>query len=74
MPDGHSAADYAETLKGRGLPVKRRWRYLMVGVPTEDRGIELGKELEAEVPAGAQVGLRGDPESVTLPGFVWLGL
>ena len=74
MPDGHSAGDFADQLRGRGLPVKRRWRYLMVGVATEEAAIELGKDLEAEVPDGAKVGLRGDPDSVPLPGFVWLGL
>jgi hypothetical protein len=74
MPDFGSAESFAETLKKRGLPVKRRWRYVMVGVPTEEEGIQLGEQLEGEVPEGAKVGLRGDPDSVPLPGFIWLGL
>jgi hypothetical protein len=74
MPDAGGAGALAEKLSGRGLPVKRRWRYLMVGAATEEQGIELGKQLEGEVPEDATVGLRADPNKVSMPGFIWLGL
>jgi hypothetical protein len=60
----------AEKLRGEGLPVKRRFRYLLVGAATEDDAIELGKRLESEVPEGSHVGVRGNPGEMPLPSFV----
>jgi hypothetical protein len=65
--DGH---DLAAKLRGEGLPVKRRFRYLLVGANTEDSAIELGKRLEGEVPGDAHVGVRGNPDDMPLPSFV----
>jgi hypothetical protein len=65
--DGHSVA---ERLRGEGLPVKRRFRYLLVGAPTEDEAVELGKRLESEMPEGSHVGVRGNPDDMPLPSFV----
>ncbi len=70
--DRASANDFAATLGERGLPIKRRWRHVLVGVPTEERAIELGTELEAEAPEGAAVGVRGNPSDITAPGFLVL--
>jgi hypothetical protein len=70
--DFGSAKDYAAKLSERKLPVKRRWRYVIVGVPTEERAIELGTELEGEAPEGSAVGIRGNPNDVGLPGFLYL--
>jgi hypothetical protein len=53
--------------------VKRRWRYVMVGVGTEEEAIGLGEKLEPEAPQGSSVAVRGNPNDVPLPGFVWLG-
>ena len=74
MPDAGSAGTFAENLRKRGLPVKRRWRYVLVGATTEEQGIDLGKELEGEVPEGAKVGLRGNPNTINMPGFIYLGM
>ncbi|MFL5906670.1 MAG: hypothetical protein ACJ75Z_03635 [Solirubrobacterales bacterium] len=60
----------AEKLRNEGLPVKRRFRYLLVGAPTEDDAVELGKRLESEVPEGSHVGVRGNPDDMPLPSFV----
>jgi len=68
-----SAREVEQTLERRGLPVKRRWRYVFVGVPTEDEAIELGKELEANVPPGTDVGVRANPSDVKDPAFILLG-
>jgi hypothetical protein len=73
LADRDSARDYATKLEQRGLPVKRRWRHIIVGVPTEDDAIELGKELEGEAPAGAEIGVRANPSDVTDPAFILLG-
>ena len=70
LPHIRDTHELAEKLRGEGLPVKRRFRYLLVGAPTEDEAIELGKRLESEVPDGAHVGVRGNPDDMPLPSFV----
>lgn len=65
--DTHKLADQ---LRDESLPVKRRFRYLLVGADTEDDAIELGKRLEGEVPEGSHVGVRGNPDDMPLPAFV----
>jgi hypothetical protein len=70
MPHVRGTHDFAEQLRLEGLPVKRRFRYLLVGATTEDDATELGLRLEDEVPEGARVGVRGNPEDMPLPTFV----
>jgi hypothetical protein len=65
--DGHALA---QKLRGEDLPVKRHFRYLLVGANTEDDAIELGKRLESEVPESSRVGVRGNPKDMPLPSFV----
>jgi hypothetical protein len=50
--------------------VKRRFTHLLVGAPSEDDAVELGKRLEGEVPEGSTVGVRGNPDDMPLPSFV----
>ncbi len=71
--DQRSARDVEHKLERRDLPVKRRWRYVYVGVATEDDAIALGKELEGEVPPGTEVGVRANPSDVKDPAFILLG-
>jgi hypothetical protein len=70
MPHVRGTHDLAEQLRLEGLHVKRRFRYLLVGATTEDDAAELGKRLEDEVPEGARVGVRGNPDDMPLPAFV----
>jgi hypothetical protein len=70
MPHVRGTHDLAQRLRLEGLPVKRRFRYLLVGATTEDDATELGKRLEEEVPEGARVGVRGNPDDMPLPTFV----
>jgi len=72
-PDLRTTIDFAKTLEERGLPVKRRWHYLLVGTTTEENAIALGKELEGEVPEGGAVGVRANPDDLPNPTFVQLG-
>jgi len=65
--DGHALA---EKLRGEGLPVKRHFRYLLVGAPSEDKAVEIGERLEGETPEGARIGIRGNPDDMPLPAFV----
>jgi hypothetical protein len=73
MADHGSARDFAHKLERRDLPVKQRWRYVLIGVATEDDAIALGKELEGEAPAGAEIGVRANPSDVKDPAFILLG-
>jgi hypothetical protein len=73
LPSVRSTRDLADELVGRGLPVKRRFKYLIVGAPTEEEAMEVGRSLEGNVPDGSHVSVRGTPEGLTSPGFVLLG-
>jgi hypothetical protein len=70
MPHVRGTNDFAEQLRLEGLPVKQHFRYLLVGATTEDDATELGTRLEDEVPEGARVGVRGNPDDMPLPAFV----
>lgn len=73
LPHIRDTLGVAEQLQLEGLPVKRRFRYLLVGATSEDDATELGKRLEEEVPEGARIGVRGNPDDMPLPAFVNLG-
>lgn len=73
VPSLRETISLANKLHDEGLPVKRRFRYLLIGTDTEDDAAELGKRLEGEVPDDAHVGIRGNPEDMPLPQFVQLG-
>lgn len=70
LPHIKDSFDVAEKLRGEGLPVKRHFRYLLVGAPSEGEAVELGKRLEGEVPEGSHIGVRGNPDDMPLPSFV----
>jgi hypothetical protein len=70
LPHIRDTHQLAEQLRLEGLPVKRRFRYLLVGAPTEDDAVVLGLRLEGEVAEGASVGVRGNPDDMPLPTFV----
>ncbi len=72
MPNVGSTRELAAKLDGEALPVKRRFKYLLVGAPTEEKAVEIGERLQGEVPEGAHVGIRATPEGLTSPAFVLL--
>jgi len=45
----------AHRLEDEGLPIVRRWKYLLVGASDEDAANALAERLRAEAPAGATV-------------------
>jgi hypothetical protein len=70
LPHIRDTHELASKLREEGLPVKRRFTHLLVGAPSEDDAVELGKRLEGEVPEGSTVGVRGNPDDMPLPSFV----
>ena len=48
-------AAFADRLEAEGLPVVRRWTYLLVGAVNADEARALGERLTAEAPEGARV-------------------
>lgn len=73
LPALASTRELAGELIGQGLPVKRRFKYLLVGTDSEEAAIELGKGLEGKVPDGSHVGIRANPAGTPAPAFVMLG-
>lgn len=58
--DSHGdARRFAARLEGEGLPVVRRWKYLVVGAADEDAAKALAARLREEVPAGGEVQVEG---------------
>jgi hypothetical protein len=70
LPHVRDTHALAERLRAEGLPVKRRFTHLLVGAASEDDAVELGQRLEGEAPAGARIGVRGNPDDMPLPAFV----
>jgi hypothetical protein len=77
LPDHGSTHELAERLRGEGLRVSRRWRYLVVPVPSREDGEKLAERIRAEAPADARVSVEGTYGSVMadypLSGFALFG-
>jgi hypothetical protein len=58
LPDHQSTKDLAERLEREGLKPLRRWRYLVIPVPSEDDGNELAERIRAEAPPDAGVAVE----------------
>jgi hypothetical protein len=65
LPGRGAAAALADVLAGEGLDVTRRWRYVVAGVPTEERAQELVERLQAELPEEADIRVEVDLSDVT---------
>ena len=59
LPSLHDAHRFADTLRGEGLPVVHRWKFLLVGVTDEDSGKELAERIRSEAPPGSRVAFEG---------------
>jgi len=56
------AVSFAEQLESEGIsPIVRRWKYILIGTPTEEAARELASRLEGQAPAGATV--RAEPSA-----------
>jgi hypothetical protein len=66
------AVEVAGRLEAEGLPVARRWRYVVAGALTEERAEELGERLRGELPNDADVSVEANLSDVRVPAFQFL--
>jgi hypothetical protein len=65
--------DLARRLHAEGLQVERRWKYLLVGAPTEERAEELSEKVRALAPSSASIEVIVNPDDLPNPIFVAIG-
>jgi hypothetical protein len=73
LPGVRETNELAERLRAEGLPARRRWSYLLVGAPTEERAAELGKRIESVAPEGTEVHVE-PAGGVQHPVFTFIGV
>jgi hypothetical protein len=59
LPHHHPTKELADRLEHEGLKVSRRWRHLVIPVPSEDDGQELAERIRQEAPPDAQIAVAG---------------
>ncbi|HET7745274.1 MAG TPA: hypothetical protein VFK76_11085 [Gaiellaceae bacterium] len=64
LPGRGAAAALVDELRAEGLAPHRRWRYVTVGVLTEERAQELAERLQARLPEDADVRIEVDLSDV----------
>jgi hypothetical protein len=72
MPSRSEAETVEGQLRGEGLSVHRRWRYVTVDVTTEGHANELASRLRDTAPAEAEVSVEANPDDIPTPVFVML--
>jgi hypothetical protein len=62
LPAHRDAVALAQRLESEGVPVTRRWRYLLIGAQSRDDAAVLAERLQAEAPAGARLQIQAGGE------------
>lgn len=70
LPSLKDTIEFARKLEDEGLEVRRRWKYLLVGAPSEEGAAELGERIRAEAPEGTE--MHVGPGGVPRPVWVFL--
>jgi hypothetical protein len=73
LPHRSDAVDLADRLRDEGHAIHRRWRYVTIDVPTEERATEFAKRLRDELPDDAEVSVEANAGDLPDPVFVLLG-
>jgi hypothetical protein len=55
LPSHRETVQFADRLEQEGIPVLRRWTFLLVGAPNEDHAQALAQRIESEAPHGSKV-------------------
>jgi hypothetical protein len=72
LPGLRETLELAQRLEEEGLDVRRRWRHVLIGTPTEREAAELAKRVSSESPQGAEVQVE-PAGGVPHPVFVFIG-
>jgi hypothetical protein len=64
LPSHHEAVALADKLGAEGIPVTRRWTYLLVGAEDQDQAKALAERLRGEAPAGTRFHVEAGGEMV----------
>jgi hypothetical protein len=72
LPGREAAGELAHRLAAEGLDAERRWRYVVTGVPTQERAEELVDRLRTELPPDADVSVEVNLSDVRVPAFQFL--
>jgi hypothetical protein len=67
LPRREDALELAERLERDGVPVSRRWKYVVARTVTEERAAELAERIEAEAPEGTDVRVEANPADLPRP-------
>jgi hypothetical protein len=59
LPSHKEAEEFAERLRGEGLPTVHRWKYVLVGASDEDSANQLAERIRGEAPADSSVAVEG---------------
>lgn len=59
LPHHHPTKELADRLENEGMKVSRRWRHLVIPVPSEEDGQELAERIRQEAPPDAQIAVAG---------------
>ncbi len=59
LPSRREAGEFADRLRGEGLPTVHRWKYVLVGAADEDSANELAERIRNEAPSGSSVVVEG---------------
>jgi hypothetical protein len=70
-PSHRQAVEFEEKLKAEGLPVRRRWKHLRIGAPTDERAEEIAARVRAMAPEGTEVTIGAT--EIQNPLFVFFG-
>ena len=73
LPARGEAVQLEHRLEAEGVPVSRRWRYVLAGALTEERAETLARRLRADAPEGTEVSVEVNPSDLPSPLFVFLG-
>jgi len=77
LPSHRATVEFAKQLEDEGLPVVRRWKFVVIGAQNEDDANALAERLRAEAPEGTKVIAEGSGNLAWQAGrggrFAWLG-
>ncbi len=59
LPSRHEAARFADLLRGEGMLVVHRWKFVLVGAADEDIAKALAERIRAEAPPSSKVAVEG---------------